>query len=138
MRRIVATSLIAFMFVTPAFAQDVEPAPPAEPTTAAQEPPVEGEGGTEEEKELAAAAALVDCDIRKFETSIELVKDGKTRVTRMKLCATSDADDASWARTLTDAKAKIAENSGISDESKARITEQLDAEIAKLTGNNSQ
>ena len=138
MRRLFATSLIAVMLATPAFAQEPEPASPAELTTSPPGQPAEGQGVAQDEKEIAAAAALVDCDKRRFETSVELVRDGKTRVTRMKLCATSDADDASWARTLSDAKAKIAENSGISDESKPRITEQLEAEIAKLAGDPDQ
>ena len=132
--RILVTSLVLIALATPALAQEAEPASTIEEATAISEQPAEGVGAVGEVKEISAAAALVDCDKRKFETSIELVKDGKTRVTRMKLCATSDADDAAWARTLADAKAKIAENSGISDESKARITEQLEVEIAKLAG----
>jgi hypothetical protein len=81
-----------------------------------------------------AAAIVADCNARKFETRVEIEKDGEKRLTKMKLCAVKDADDASWVRTLEDAKAKIAAHPDISDESKAKIAAEIDAEIAKLQG----
>jgi hypothetical protein len=79
-----------------------------------------------------AAAIVADCSARKFETSVEIERDGRKRLTRMKLCAATNADDAAWARTLKDAKVKIAANPEITEESKAEIASKLDAEIAKL------
>lgn len=79
-----------------------------------------------------AATIVADCSARKFETSAELEKDGKKRVTKIKLCSAKDADDMAWVKTLEDAKAKIAGHSDISAESKARIETELAAEIARL------
>ena len=82
--------------------------------------------------DTTAAAIVVDCSSRKFETSVEIEKDGQKRLTRLKLCAVKDADEASWVRTLEDAKAKIASHPDISDDSKAKIVAELDAEIARI------
>ena len=79
-----------------------------------------------------AAKIVADCSARKFESSIEIDKGGEKRLTRFKLCAVKDSDDASWVRTLKDAKAKIAAHPDISAESKASIASQLDVEIAKF------
>lgn len=84
------------------------------------------------ERNPSAAAIVADCNVRKFETRVEIEKDGQKRLTKLKLCAARDADDASWVRTLEDAKAKIAAHPDISDESKAKIAAELDAEIAKI------
>lgn len=86
--------------------------------------------------DTTAAAIVADCNARKFETRVEIEKDGQKRLTKLKLCAAKEGDDASWLRTLEDAKAKIAVHPDISVESKAKIAAELDAEIAKLrTGN---
>jgi len=90
------------------------------------------QGATVEETDTTAAAIVVDCSARKFETSVEIEKDGQKRRTRLKLCAAKDADDAAWAKTLEDAKAKIASHPDISEESKAKIAAELDAEIARI------
>jgi len=91
---------------------------------------------TVEATDTAAAAIVVDCNARKFETSVEIEKDGQKRRTRLKLCAASDSDDAAWAKTLEDAKAKIASHPDISEESKAKIAAELDVEIAKFNKGN--
>jgi hypothetical protein len=80
----------------------------------------------------SAAAIVADCNARKFETSVEIEKDGEKRLTKMKLCAVGNEDDAAWVRTLRDAKAKILAHPDISVESKMKIGAQIDAEIAKL------
>ena len=80
----------------------------------------------------SAAAIVADCAARKFETRVEIEKDGEKRLTKLKLCAVKDADEAAWLRTLEDAKAKIAAHPDISNESKAKIAAELDAEIAKI------
>jgi hypothetical protein len=80
----------------------------------------------------SAAAIVADCNVRKFETSVEFEQEGKKRLTKLKLCAVKDADDAAWLRTLEDARAKIAAHPEISSDSKTKIAAELDAEIAKL------
>ena len=82
--------------------------------------------------DTSAAAVVADCSVRKFETSVEIEQEGKKRLTKLKLCAVKDADDAAWLRTLKDAKAKIAAHPEISSDSKTKIAAELDAEIAKL------
>lgn len=84
-----------------------------------------------------AAAIVADCSSRKFETRVEIEKDGQKRLTRMKLCAAANSDDAAWARTLKDARTKIAAHPHISEESKANIVAKLDAEIAVLSNGDS-
>lgn len=81
--------------------------------------------------DTTAAAIVADCNARKFETSVEIEKDGQKRLTKLKLCSAREGDQASWVRTLEDAKAKIAAHPDISEESKAKIAAELDAEIAK-------
>jgi hypothetical protein len=78
-----------------------------------------------------AAKIVADCSARKFETSIEIDRGGEKRLTRFKLCAAKDSDDAAWVATLKDAKVKVEAHPDISLESKARLATQLDVEIAK-------
>jgi hypothetical protein len=101
----------------------------AAPLLAHQDKP--GEGDRVEATDTQAAMIVADCSARKFETSIELEKNGEKRLTRFKLCAIKDSDDAAWVKTLKDAKAKIAAHPDISAESKASLASQLDIEIAK-------
>jgi hypothetical protein len=82
--------------------------------------------------DTTAAAIVADCNARKFETSVEIDKAGEKRLTKLKLCAAKDADDASWVRTLEDAKRKIAAHPEISGESKMKIAAEIDSEIAKI------
>lgn len=118
MRKLYVAAAIAGIFAAPAFArQENEVATPPADTVEAADP--------------AAAAIVADCSARKFETRVELEKDGQKRLTKLKLCAAQGADDAAWVRTLEDAKAKIASHPTISIESKAKIAVEFDAEIAK-------
>lgn len=87
---------------------------------------------TKVEADPAAAKIVADCNARKFESSIEIDKDGQKRLTKFKLCAEKDSDDAAWVKTLKDAKAKVAAHPDISAESKSNIANQLDVEIAKF------
>jgi hypothetical protein len=84
------------------------------------------------EADPEAAKIVADCSARMFESSIEIDKDEQKRLTKFKLCAAKDSDDAAWVKTLEDAKAKIAAHPDISTESKASIAAQLDVEIAKF------
>ena len=85
-----------------------------------------------EPADTSAAAVVADCSARKFETSVEIEQEGKKRLTKLKLCAVKDADDAAWLRTLEDAKAKITAHPEISSDSKIKIAAELDTEIGKL------
>lgn len=89
-------------------------------------------GDMPEAADPASAAIVADCSARKFETSVELEKDGQKRFTKLKLCAAQGSDEAAWVRTLEDAKTKIAAHPVISDESKIKIAAEFDAEIAKV------
>lgn len=88
--------------------------------------------GGQGDAEGQAAKIVADCSARMFETSVEIEKGGEKRLTRFKLCAAKDSDDAAWVRTLKDARAKVAAHPDISLESKARLATQLDVEIAKF------
>ncbi len=79
-----------------------------------------------------AAALVNECSARKFETSAVLERNGQRRLTKVKLCSTPDADDASWIRTLEGARSKIAGIPDISVESRVKIEAELTAEINKL------
>lgn len=115
-KAIIAATLV-MLAAGPAISQDANPAASQAATIEAPDP--------------EAAKIVADCSARKFETAVEIDKDGKKRLTKMKLCAAKDSDDAAWVKTLEDAKAKIAAHSDISAESKASIANQLDVEIAK-------
>ena len=85
-----------------------------------------------ESSDPEAARVVADCSARKFESSVELDQGGQKRLTKFKLCAAKDSDDAAWVKTLKDAKAKIAAHPDISAESKSSIAAQLDVEIARF------
>ena len=109
---------MTLLLLAVAIAAAIQPAPAA----------TDGAQGTD----VNAAAIVADCEARKFETQVEIEQDGQKRLTKMKLCAVKGADQASWLRTLQDAKVKIAAHPDISAESKAKIAAELDVEIAKL------
>lgn len=111
MTRLISAAFLAGLLAMPALAQDEAPA--------ADQP------------DTSAAAIVADCSARKFETSVEIEKDGEKRQTKLKLCAVANGDAEQWVRTLRDAKAKIAGHPDISEESKTKIAIELDAEIAK-------
>ena len=129
MSKTVVTALIAAFLAVPAVGQDV---PPVEPNAVDAPAEVATVEKGADAGDASDAAVIADCNARKFETSVELEKDGKKRLTRMKLCSTAQSDDAAWVRTLEDAKEKIASHPDISAESKVSISEQIDAEIAKV------
>ena len=84
------------------------------------------------ETDQAAAAIIADCSARKFETSIELVQDGKPRKSKVKLCGKQGQTDAEWAHTLKDAVAKIEANQKMPQAGKDQLVTALKAEIAKF------
>lgn len=79
-----------------------------------------------------AAALVNDCSARKFETSAVLEKNGQKRFTKLKLCSTPEADEATWVRTLEGARSKVAGIPDISVESRVKIEAELTAEINRL------
>jgi len=111
MNKLIVAAAVACAMTAPAPAEQSQPATEADP---------------------GVAAIVADCAARKFETRVEIEKNGEKRQTKLKLCAAKDGDDAAWLRTLEDAKVKIAAHPDISDESKAKIAAELDAEIAKI------
>ncbi len=119
MNKLIVAAAFACVLAVPAVAEEPEKV-------------VSAAGDTVEASDPAAAAIVADCSARKFETRVEIEKDGKKRFTRMKLCAAANENEANWVKTLHDAKAKISAHPDISDESKAKIAVELDAEIAKL------
>ncbi|MEA3067540.1 MAG: hypothetical protein QOK41_947, partial [Sphingomonadales bacterium] len=57
----------------------------------------------------AAVKTLVqNCDAHKFETTIQLTVDGKSKQSKVRLCGTEGQSDADWIRTLKDAVKKPA------------------------------
>jgi hypothetical protein len=88
--------------------------------------------GGDKPVDTTSAAIVADCNARKFETKAEIEKDGGKHIVKIKLCAAKDEDAAAWVKTLRDAKAKIADHPEISQDSKVKITAELDAEIARV------
>lgn len=123
MKHLLIAATFVALGVHPAFAQDKV----VEKTVVKK---VIGAGNGAEDP--ATAKIVADCSARKFETSAELEKDGKKRVTKIKLCSTKSGDDMAWVKTLEDAKTKIGGHPDISAESKAKIEAELTAEISRL------
>ncbi|MBB3764188.1 hypothetical protein [Sphingomicrobium lutaoense] len=90
-----------------------------------------GEGAKEGAMEARARRMMSDCAGRSFETEAMVKNEaGEVRKTRIKLCGDKDNDDA-WVETLISAKKKIALAEEISEESRAAIIADLDAEISR-------
>lgn len=91
----------------------------------------DGSAGSEDKMEAKAKRMMSDCAGRVFETAAMIkTDDGEVRKTKIKLCGDSDNDD-SWVETLISAKKKIATSERISDESRAAIIADIDAEISR-------
>jgi len=115
------TMLVALALLPAALAaQEVPQQAPPEATAPAPSPDAE------------VKALEARCSGRTFETSVDIMREGKTRRSRVKLCATAGDTDADWLRTLEDAKVKIGDFAGIDDANRARVRADLDAEIARV------
>ena len=77
-------------------------------------------------------AAAESCNARKFETTIEVMVDGKKRGSPVKLCGKEGQTDADWANTLKDAAAKVRANEKMPKTVRDQIVTALNAEIAKV------
>ncbi|RST30300.1 hypothetical protein HMF7854_05280 [Sphingomonas ginkgonis] len=71
-----------------------------------------------------------DCSGRKFETTGSVGEGADKRETRIKLCGKPGASGAEWAKTLKDARSRIAA-ADLPDSSKAQIVAALDTAIAR-------
>ena len=101
-----------------AFAQ--EPAAAAKDATASQSPSPEIKAGVE------------SCSAHKFETTVDVITDGKKRSSKVKLCGKEGQSDADWATTLKDAAKKVEGNEKMPQTVKDQIIAALNAEIAKI------
>jgi hypothetical protein len=72
------------------------------------------------------------CNARKFETTVEVIADGKKRSSQVKLCGKEGQTDADWANTLKDAAKKVEANEKMPKAVKGQIISALNAEVAKL------
>lgn len=122
MKHFILAALLGGAAIAPAAAQD---AAPAEKTVIQEQKVVEGAGSDE-------AKLLNACNARKFETSAVLEKGGVKRITKLKLCSNSGADDMAWVKTLKAAKARVADIPDLSPDSRVKIEAELVAEIARL------
>lgn len=126
MKYLVAAAL-AGLIVSPALA-----APKHVTETRIVKKVVHANGDTVDATDTEAAQIVANCNARKFETTAELEKNGQRRITKLKLCSAEGEDEMSWVKSLEDAKVKIGANADISEQSRAKIVAELDAEIARL------
>ena len=72
------------------------------------------------------------CSARKFETTVEVIVDGKMRSSKVTLCGKVGQTDADWANTLKDAVKKVESNETMAQAAKDQIIAAFNAEIAKI------
>lgn len=77
-------------------------------------------------------AEAESCKARKFETTVEVMVDGKKRGSQVKLCGKEGQTDADWANTLKDAAKKVESNEKMPKTVRDQIITALNAEIAKI------
>ncbi len=80
----------------------------------------------------AAAAALANCGIRRFEASAEGVIAGKMRRTSIRLCAADSESDADWIATLEKSAAQVEAQEALPDSVKAKLLGELRAAIDQV------
>ncbi|MEO7503633.1 MAG: hypothetical protein ABIT69_00430 [Sphingomicrobium sp.] len=79
-----------------------------------------------------AKALMAQCGAQKFETNAVVGEGSAKRVTMITLCAKPGENDAQWIATLHKAIDRVEDMSEISAESRAQVSAQLKAEIARL------
>jgi len=77
-------------------------------------------------------AGIESCSAHKFETTVDVIADGKKRSSKVKLCGKEGQSDADWAITLKDAAKKIEGNEKMPQTVKDQIITALNAEISKI------
>jgi hypothetical protein len=85
-----------------------------------------------QEPPSAEKALLQNCDAHKFETTIQLMVDGKPKQSKVRMCGTLGQSDADWIRTLKDAVKKT-QASEMPQGAKQQIVAAVNAEIERLS-----
>ena len=79
-----------------------------------------------------AEAFISKCASRKFETAANSNNGGKLRRARIMLCAKPGESDEQWIATLEKAASSVVASTELSIEAKAKISGDLQREIARL------
>ena len=108
-------------------AQSAGPGPIA--TQAVEETKVVRSG---EVDKAEAEAFIAGCAGRKFETSANSNNAGKLRKAKLVLCAKPGDTDEMWIATLEKAASSVVASTQLSIEAKAKISGDLQTEIARL------
>jgi hypothetical protein len=85
-----------------------------------------------QEPPSAEKALVQNCDAHKFETTIQLMVDGKPKQSKVRMCGTLGQSDADWIRTLKDAVKKT-QASEMPPGAKQQIVAAVNAEIERLS-----
>jgi hypothetical protein len=85
-----------------------------------------------EQPPTAEKAIVQNCDAHKFETTIQLMVDGKPKQSKVRLCGTDGQSDADWIKTLKDAVKKT-QASEMPPGAKLQIVAAVNAEIERLS-----
>ncbi len=118
--RYAALLLAVFAFTPDASRAQERPADPAQAAGEAPSPKLEH--------------LLQSCDAHKFETTVELVVDGKTHHSKVKMCGNEGQSDADWIRSLQDAVDKLKANTQMPAATRDQIIAAITSEIARLKG----
>lgn len=79
-----------------------------------------------------SSAQAESCDAHKFETTVEVIANGKKRSSKVKLCGKAGQSDADWANTLRDAAKTVQANAKMPKAMKDQIITALNGEIDKI------
>ena len=93
-------------------------------------PPATGAEITREE----AAARLAQCGARRFESVAEFEVDGKTKRSRLELCAADSETDAEWIAKLEKNEATVKAQTRLPESARFKLLTDLRAEIDRLKG----
>jgi hypothetical protein len=85
-----------------------------------------------QEPPSAEKALVQNCDAHKFETTIQLMVDGKPKQSKVRMCGTLGQSDVDWIRTLKDAVKKT-QASEMPPGAKQQIVAAVNAEIERLS-----
>lgn len=111
---------------TPASAQET---PSAEKLTRIEVHKVVREGEVAKED---AERIIANCGPRKFESEAVSDNGGRMRKAKIMLCAKDDETDSDWIATLEKAASQITASAELSNEAKAKIAADLQAEIERI------
>lgn len=78
------------------------------------------------------AAQAVSCEAHRFETTVEVIANGKKRSSKVKLCGKVGQTDEEWANTLRDAGKTVQANAKMPKVVKDQIVTALQGEIDKI------